>query len=51
MRSKATIIVLSTVVLATVATLLSLAVLAGASPLARPSLQGGAPTVVSYQGR
>jgi hypothetical protein len=45
MKSKATII------LATVATLLSLAGLATAGPLARPNLQGGAPSVVSYQGQ
>jgi hypothetical protein len=40
-----------TIVLATALTLLSLAGLAGAGPLARLNLQGGAPTVVSYQGQ
>jgi hypothetical protein len=45
MKSKVAII------LATVAMLLSVAVLVGASPLARPNLQGGAPTVVSHQGQ
>ena len=39
------------IVLATVATLLSLAGLAGAGPLAHPNQQGGAPSVVSYQGQ
>jgi len=50
MKSKLTIIVV-TIVLAIVAMLLSVAVLVGAGPLARPNLQGGAPSVVSYQGQ
>ena len=48
MKSKGTIVL---VTVATLATLLSLAGLAGANPLVRPNLQGGAPTVVSYQGQ
>jgi hypothetical protein len=50
MKSKVTIIV-AAIILATVTILLSLAGLAGAGPLARPNLQAGAPTVVSYQGQ
>jgi len=50
MKGKATI-TLATIVLVTVAILLSLARLAGAGPLPRPNLQGGAPTVVSFQGQ
>ena len=48
MRNKATIVLAAA---AALAALLWIAGLAGAGPLARPSQQGGAPTVVSYQGR
>jgi len=48
MKSKATIILATA---AALVILLWIVGLAGAGPLVRPSQQGGAPTVVSYQGR
>jgi hypothetical protein len=48
MKRTATIILTTAVVLAA---LLWVAGLAGAGPLAKPNLQGGAPTVVRYQGQ
>jgi hypothetical protein len=48
MKRTATIILTTAVALAA---LLWVAGLAGAGPLAKPNLQGGAPTVVRYQGQ
>ena len=48
MQGKLTSIVTMTV---TILAILAFAGLAGAGPLAQSRLQGGAPTVVSYQGQ
>lgn len=48
MKSK---VIFTFLILATLTALLSVSGLAGVGPLANPSLQSGAPTVVSYQGQ